>query len=110
MNELELNKLHRSLADLSEASLDVLAEYAYPRHYEAGRVIVSIEDEGCGIPADAIERIFDPFYTTKPVGEGTGLGLSISYQIVRNHGGKITVDSQPGVGTTFELLFPKTDG
>ena len=75
--------------------------------YEAGRVIVSIEDEGCGIPGDAIERIFDPFYTTKPVGEGTGLGLSISYQIVRNHGGEISVESQPGVGTTFRVALPE---
>jgi signal transduction histidine kinase len=74
--------------------------------HEAGKVIVSIEDEGCGIPADAIEHIFDPFYTTKPVGEGTGLGLSISYQIVRNHGGEITVDSQPGVGSTFRVALP----
>ncbi len=74
---------------------------------EAGMVIVSIEDEGCGIPADAIEHIFDPFYTTKPVGEGTGLGLSISYQIVRNHGGEITVESQPGVGSTFRVALPE---
>jgi len=74
---------------------------------EAGKVIVSIEDEGCGIPADAIERIFDPFYTTKPVGEGTGLGLSISYQIVRNHGGEINVESRPGVGTTFRVALPE---
>jgi len=75
--------------------------------YEAGSVVVSIEDEGCGIPDDAIERIFDPFYTTKPVGEGTGLGLSISYQIVRNHGGEITVDSQPGAGTIFRVALPE---
>jgi len=73
---------------------------------EGGRVVVSVEDEGCGISSDAIERIFDPFFTTKPVGEGTGLGLSISYQIVRKHGGEITADSQPGVGTTFRVALP----
>ena len=73
---------------------------------QAGRVVVSIEDEGCGISSDAIERIFDPFFTTKPAGEGTGLGLSISYQIVRNHGGEITVDSRPGAGTTFRVALP----
>jgi signal transduction histidine kinase len=70
-------------------------------------VLVSIEDEGCGIPAAAIERIFDPFYTTKSSGEGTGLGLTISYQIVRNHGGEINVDSEPGVGTTFRVALPE---
>ena len=75
--------------------------------YETGWVVVSIEDEGCGIPGDAIERIFDPFFTTKPVGEGTGLGLSISYQIVRKHGGEITVDSRPGSGTTFRVVLPE---
>jgi PAS domain S-box-containing protein len=75
--------------------------------YETGWVVVSIEDEGCGIPGDAIERIFDPFFTTKPVGEGTGLGLSISYQIVRKHGGEITVDSRPGAGTTFRVVLPE---
>jgi PAS domain S-box-containing protein len=74
--------------------------------HEGGRVVVSIEDEGCGISEDAIKRIFDPFFTTKPVGEGTGLGLSISYQIVRNHGGEITADSQPGAGTTFRVALP----
>jgi len=78
--------------------------------HEAGWVVVSVEDEGCGIPGDAIERIFDPFFTTKPVGEGTGLGLSISYQIVRNHGGEITVDSRPGVGTTFRVALPELPG
>jgi len=72
-----------------------------------GRVVVSVQDEGCGISDDEIEHIFDPFFTTKPVGEGTGLGLSISYQIVRNHGGEITVDSQPGVTTTFRVALPE---
>jgi PAS domain S-box-containing protein len=70
------------------------------------RVVVSVEDEGCGIPSDAIERVFDPFYTTKSVGEGTGLGLTISYQIVRNHGGEISVESDSGRGTTFRVSFP----
>ena len=72
-----------------------------------GRVVVSVQDEGCGISDDEIEHIFDPFFTTKPVGEGTGLGLSISYQIVRNHGGAITVDSRPGVTTTFRVALPE---
>jgi signal transduction histidine kinase len=75
--------------------------------YRSGWVIVSVEDQGQGIPNDVIEHIFDPFFTTKPVGEGTGLGLSISYQIVRNHGGEITVDSRPGAGTTFHVALPE---
>ena len=72
-----------------------------------GRAVVSIQDDGCGMSEEEIEHIFDPFFTTKPVGKGTGLGLSISYQIVRNHGGAITVDSRPGVTTTFRVALPE---
>jgi signal transduction histidine kinase len=71
-----------------------------------GDVVVSIEDDGCGIPPEVIDRIFDPFFTTKPVGEGTGLGLGISYQIVKGHGGGITVDSAPGRGSVFRVRLP----
>ena len=69
-------------------------------------VEISVSDNGPGIP-DAIKtKIFQPFFTTKPTGQGTGLGLSLSYDIVKAHGGKIKVDSQPGLGTTFTLLLP----
>ncbi len=69
-------------------------------------VMVWIEDDGCGIEADLIDRIFDPFFTTKPVGEGTGLGLGIAHEIVRKHGGEITIDSKPGRGTVFGVRLP----
>jgi two-component system NtrC family sensor kinase len=67
---------------------------------------VAIRDDGCGIPADTIGRVFDPFYTTKDVGEGTGLGLSISHGIVEAHGGRLDVHSTPGEGTTFSVVLP----
>jgi len=71
-----------------------------------GSVRVSVRDTGAGISADNLARIFDPFFTTKGAKKGTGLGLSVSYGIVREHGGDITVQSQPGRGTQFLLTFP----
>ena len=67
---------------------------------------ISISDTGCGIPADRVERVFDPFYTTKEAGKGTGLGLSIAYDIVKKHNGEIQVESEPGKGTTFTVQLP----
>ncbi|HEX6706626.1 MAG TPA: DAHL domain-containing protein [Albitalea sp.] len=69
-------------------------------------VRVEIQDNGTGIPKDVVSKIFDPFFTTKPVGQGTGMGLSISYKIIHEHGGKISVDTEPGVGTVFTILLP----
>ncbi|MSN26835.1 MAG: HAMP domain-containing protein [Geobacter sp.] len=69
-------------------------------------IYVAVTDTGCGIPDDLRQRIFEPFFTTKDVGKGTGLGLSISYEIVRKHGGDITVESEVGKGTTFTVILP----
>ncbi|AHG91159.1 PAS sensor protein [Gemmatirosa kalamazoonensis] len=67
---------------------------------------VDVADQGHGIAREELTKIFEPFYTTKPPGAGTGLGLSICYGIVRDHGGRIEVDSALGVGTTFRVLLP----
>ena len=69
-------------------------------------VFVSVADTGKGMPEAIKQRIFEPFFTTKEAGKGTGLGLSISADIVRKHGGTITVESQMGVGTTFTVMLP----
>ena len=72
-------------------------------------VEVQVRDNGVGIPAEIKDRLFQPFFTTKPTGEGTGLGLSISYDIVtQEHGGTITVDSQIGEFTGFTVRLPRT--
>jgi signal transduction histidine kinase len=71
-----------------------------------GHVTVEVADNGSGIPAAVLPKIFDPFFTTKAVGKGTGLGLSICFKIVENHGGKLEVQSEPGVGTRFILVLP----
>ncbi|WP_271995489.1 ATP-binding protein [Nannocystis radixulma] len=73
---------------------------------EEARVAVEIADEGCGIAPEILDRIFDPFFSTKDIGKGTGLGLAISYGIIKDHGGDILVRSQPGLGTTFTIHLP----
>ncbi|HUL88078.1 MAG TPA: GAF domain-containing protein [Pseudolabrys sp.] len=73
------------------------------------RVEIRIRDNGTGIPPEVKERMFNPFFTTKPAGEGTGLGLSISHDIiVKQHGGSIEVDTQPGEFTEFKIILPRS--
>ncbi len=72
-------------------------------------VHLSIQDSGCGMPKEVVDRIFDPFYTTKDPGKGTGLGLSTVYGIVKQYNGHITVDTQLNQGTTFHIFLHRTE-
>jgi signal transduction histidine kinase len=73
------------------------------------KVEIRIRDNGAGIPAEVKEKIFNPFFTTKPAGEGTGLGLSMSHDIiVKQHGGTIDVETEPGLFTEFKIVLPRT--
>jgi two-component system NtrC family sensor kinase len=73
------------------------------------RVEISIRDNGAGIPPEVREKMFNPFFTTKPAGEGTGLGLSLSHDIiVKQHSGSIDVDTEPGAFTEFRIVLPRT--
>jgi signal transduction histidine kinase len=73
------------------------------------RVEIRIRDNGNGIPPDVRDKMFNPFFTTKPPGEGTGLGLSLSYDIVvKQHAGLIEVDTTPGEFTEFRVVLPRT--
>jgi len=74
---------------------------------DKGGVVITITDNGAGIPDDIKDKIFQPFFTTKATGEGTGLGLSLSYDIItKGHGGSIDVKSEAGVGTEFIITIP----
>ena len=73
---------------------------------EGDLILISIADNGCGIDEEHLSQLFNPFFTTKPVGQGTGLGLSISYGIMESHGGKIEVESTVGEGTCFTIHLP----
>jgi len=75
-------------------------------HLDGDRLAIEVQDTGAGIPPEEVGRVFDPFYTTKPVGAGTGLGLSICRTIVTGLGGAIEVESAPGAGSTFRVLLP----
>jgi signal transduction histidine kinase len=72
----------------------------------ANWVIISVQDNGNGIPENIRNKIFQPFFTTKPTGQGTGLGLSLSYDIIKSHGGEITVESKQGEGSEFFIRLP----
>jgi signal transduction histidine kinase len=72
------------------------------------RVEIRIRDNGTGIPPDVKDKMFNPFFTTKPAGEGTGLGLSLSHDIiVKQHGGTIEVETEPGAFTEFRIILPR---
>jgi len=74
---------------------------------EGGSVYAEVSDTGVGIPSSERDKIFEPFFTTKETGQGMGLGLAITYGIVRDYGGQISIESEPGLGTTFRVTLPQ---
>jgi PAS domain S-box-containing protein len=109
------NALHAMMEDGGTLSVQLALERlergcTHPTgQLKAGRYLkISVSDTGCGIKPEHLERIFEPYFTTKKSGQGTGLGLSVVHGIVKEHGGDITVRSAPGKGTTFDVYFPES--
>ncbi len=94
---------------LSDKPLDAVGAAAYPEAHPGPHVRLTVGDTGPGIEKAVLDRIFDPFFTTKEQGKGTGLGLSVVHGIITAHGGSITTESNPGRGTTFEILLPEAE-
>jgi nitrogen-specific signal transduction histidine kinase/ActR/RegA family two-component response regulator len=91
---------------LVDEDLDAGAASQHPDLKPGPYLTLTVSDTGCGMDPEVMERIFEPYFTTKEVGEGTGMGLAVVYGIVESHGGAVTVDSTPGKGTTFQVFFP----
>ena len=104
IQEVILNLLTNALDALEESAKKEIDIEIFP---DGEFLQVSVADSGCGIPSENRQNIFDPFYTTKPVGKGTGLGLAIVQGIIKDHRGKITCESEVGSGTRFRILLPK---
>lgn len=112
------NRLEQVFLNIIINSIDSILEKMDKQPTLEGKVFVSIseindsvqvlfDDNGLGIPEEIKDKIFDPFFTTKEVGKGTGLGLSVSYEIIRNHGGTIIAESDPGRGSRINVKLPK---
>lgn len=117
--EKDLPAIHVSSTEIQQILLNLINNAIYALNKKGGsgiieigtsmnkgQIHIDIADNGCGIPAANLARIFDPFYTTKPVGQGTGLGLSICYGIVSKMGGDIQVESAVDEGTRFCIRLP----
>ncbi len=105
-NQGEINQVLLNLLVNAGHAVEIGGHVQLKTRVIEGYVVISIQDDGYGIEQENLDKIFDPFFTTKEVGVGTGLGLSISYGIIKDHGGTITVNSEIGQGTTFEIRLP----
>jgi signal transduction histidine kinase len=108
MTQVMVNLLQNSLQALAKKhSCENVATIWIQGLEENGESVIVVRDNGEGIPSENLQKIFDPFFTTKDVGEGMGLGLSICYRIIKQHGGRIQVRSEPGQYSEFRLYFPR---
>jgi len=107
--EGDMNRLQQVLLNLSLNAGEAMQDggtLTISTSAQGSRVLLKVRDTGCGIKEEHLDRIFEPFFSTKPVGKGTGLGLSVSYGIIQRHGGTLDVESEIGKGATFTIILP----
>jgi signal transduction histidine kinase len=102
----KINQVFLNLITNAAQAIEDQGEIKITTETKSDEVMISISDNGCGIPVENLSKIRDPFFTTKEVGSGTGLGLSIVEDIVRSHGGRLLIESEVGVGSTFCVVLP----
>jgi two-component system, NtrC family, sensor kinase len=103
-------QINQALMNILVNAIDAVAGHGAIRvaaEHDATTVRIAISDDGCGMTTEQMARIFEPFYTTKEVGQGTGLGLAITHTIIDQHGGSIIVESEVGKGTTVIVSLPR---
>jgi signal transduction histidine kinase len=105
-------QINQMLVNLMRTGIQSITDFGVveisTQFLEPTQVLIVVRDTGSGIPLNVLENVFNPFFTTKP--DGTGLGLAICQHIVSDHGGRITVESQVGYGTTFSIFLPLPRG
>jgi signal transduction histidine kinase len=99
-NKITVNEKKRELNGAFEPAVSVSTKRF------SDKIEISVKDNGYGIPQKVVDKIFQPFFTTKPTGQGTGLGLSLSYDIIKAHGGEIKVETKEGEGAGFVIQLP----
>ncbi len=107
--EFDAGQIEESLSNLVTNAVQAIhskGEISVSSNYSNGKITITISDDGPGISAENIEKIFQPFFSTKEYGKGTGLGLSITKRVITGHGGNITVNSSKGMGTDFTVELP----
>lgn len=109
-SESQLSQVFVNLIVNAAQAIEGRGEVVITTLMRDGQCTITIADDGVGMDADTVRNIFEPFYTTKPVGKGTGLGLSITHDIIKRHGGAISVQSEPGAGTIFTITLPLASG
>ena len=104
----QINQVVMNLLVNAAHAIDDFGRITVRTRHQQDTVVIEVEDTGKGISPDNLNRIFEPFYTTKPIGKGTGLGLSLSFNIIEKHSGRIEAESEVGKGSCFRITLPVT--